>query len=89
MGFTHFVDDFKEPVLAFLLSSVVCFLFCPLFIYSWLHWVFSVVLGFFIAAFRLCLVVVSRGYSLVAVPRLIIVVASLMVENGLYGTWAQ
>ena len=75
--------------MAFLLSSVVCFLFRPLFIYFWLHWVFRVVLRFSVAALGLCLVMVSRGYSLVAVPRLLIVVASLMVENGLYGTWAQ
>ena len=89
VGFTHFVDHFKEPVLAFLLCSAVCFLFRPLFIYFWLHWVFRVVLGFSVAALGLCPVVVSRGYSLVTVPRLLTVVASLMVENGLYGTWAQ
>ena len=63
VGFTHFVDHFKEPVLVFLLSSVVCFLFRPLFIYFWLHWVFRVVLGFSVAALGLCLVVVSRGHS--------------------------
>ena len=42
--------------------------------YVWLHWVFTAVHG-------LSLVVASRGYSLVVVCGLIIVVASL--ENGL------
>ena len=46
-----------------------------LFICLWLHWVFIAVRG-------LSLVVVSRGYSLVAVHGLLIVVVSL-VEHGL------
>ena len=42
----------------------------------WLCWVF-------IAAHRLSLVLASRGCSLVAVFRLLIAVASLVVESGL------
>ena len=34
------------------------------------------------------LVVVSRGYCLVEVHRLLIVVASLVAEDGLMGAWA-
>ena len=34
------------------------------------------------------LVVVSRSYSLVAMCQLLIVVASLVVERGLWGAWA-
>jgi len=41
-----------------------------------LHWIF-------IAACRLFLVAVSRGYSPVAVHGLLIAVASLVVEHGL------
>ena len=47
-----------------------------LFVYFWLHWVFM-------AACGLSLVVASRGYSLVAVCRLLIAVASLVAEHGL------
>ena len=43
----------------------------------WLCWVFVVVHG-------LSLVEASQGCSLVAVPRLLIVVSSLVVEHGLY-----
>ena len=47
-------------------------IFLPyLFIYSWLHWVFT-------AAFRLSLAVVSGGSPLVAVHGLLTVVASLV-----------
>ena len=35
------------------------------------------------------LVVVSRGYTLVAVSRLLIAVASLVAEHELSGTWAS
>ena len=42
----------------------------------WLHWVFS-------AACRLSLVVVSRGYSLVAVCMFLIMAASLVVQHEL------
>ena len=49
--------------------------FFSLFIYFWLRWVF-------VAVYGLSLVVASRGYS-VAVCRLLIVVASLVVEHGL------
>ena len=42
----------------------------------WLHWVFS-------AACRLSLVVVSRGYSLVAVYMFLIMAASLVVQHEL------
>ena len=47
--------------------------FVYLFIYFGLYWVFA-------AAHRLSLVEVSRGYSLVAVLGLLIVVASLVEE---------
>ena len=53
-----------------------------MFIYFWLCWVFA-------AAFRLSLVAANRGYSLVAVHELLIVVASLAVEHRLQGAWAQ
>ena len=43
----------------------------------------------FIAACRLSLVEASRGYSLVAVFELLIVVASLVAEHGLQGTGLQ
>ena len=69
----------------------VLFLFKKLivFIYFWLCWVFVANAGF-------SLVEVSRGYSLIAVHRLLIVAASL-VGHRLYraqglsscGTWAQ
>ena len=42
--------------------------------YFWLCWVFT-------AVSRLSLVAVSRGYLLVAVPRLLIAVASLIAEH--------
>ena len=42
----------------------------------WLCWVF-------IAAWVFSLVAASRGYSLVAVSRLLIVVASIIAEHGL------
>ena len=45
-------------------------------LYFWLHWVF-------VASGELSLVVASRGYSLVAVHGLLIVVASLVVEQRL------
>ena len=37
----------------------------------------------------LSLVVVSRGYALVAVPGLLTAVASLVVEQGLSRAWTQ
>ena len=43
----------------------------------------------FIAAQGLSLVVGSEGYSLVAVLRLLTVVASLVAEHRLQGTWAS
>jgi len=52
------------------------------FIYFWLLWVFVAVRG-------LSLVAMSRGYSLVAVRRLLITLASLVVELGLEGLWAS
>ena len=45
-------------------------------IYFWLHWVF-------VAVCVLSLVEVSRGYSRIAVLRLLIVVASLVAKHGL------
>ena len=47
------------------------------FFFFWLCWVFVAVKG-------LSLVVVSRGYSLVAMLGFLIVVASLVVERGLW-----
>ena len=47
-----------------------------IFIYFWLHWVL-------IVAHRLSLVSVSRGYCIVAVCALLIVVASLVAEDRL------
>ena len=47
-----------------------------LFVYSWPRWVF-------VAVYGLLLVAVSRGYSVVAVCRLLIAVASLAVEHRL------
>ena len=44
--------------------------------FFWLHWVFVAVCG-------LSLVAASRGYTLVAVGRLLIAVASLGTEGGL------
>ena len=38
---------------------------------------------------RLSPVAVSRSYSLIAVQALLITVASLVVEHGLQGVWAQ
>ena len=51
-----------------------------LFLYFWLHWAF-------VAACGLSLVAVSGAYSLVL--GLLSVVASLLEDHGLYGTWAQ
>ena len=50
------------------------------FIY-WLCWVSSCA--------RFSLVVASRVYSLIAACRLLLLVASLVAELGLHGTWAQ
>ena len=50
------------------------------FIYFWLLWVF-------VAVCRLSLVVVSKGYSLVVVRGLLIVVAFLFAERGLRYLW--
>ena len=47
-----------------------------IYIYLWLRWVF-------VPSHGLSLVVASRGYSLVAVCRLLIAVASLVAEHGL------
>ena len=47
---------------------------CILFFYCWLHWVF-------VATDGVSLVAENRGYSLVAVHRLLFVVASLVVEH--------
>ena len=48
-------------------------------VYFWLCWVL-------VAAHRLSLVVVSKGYSLVVVHGLLSAVASLVAEHGLEGT---
>ena len=49
-----------------------------IFIYFWLYWIFIAVHG-------LSLVVAPGGYPLVVVHRLLIAVASLIVEHGLSG----
>ena len=51
-------------------------LYIYIYIYLWLRWVF-------VPSHGLSLVVASRGYSLVAVCRLLIAVASLVAEHGL------
>ena len=51
-------------------------IFFNLFIYFCLHWVFIVARG-------LSVVALSKGYSLIAVCRLLIVVASLVEEPSL------
>ena len=43
----------------------------------------------FVAVCGLSLVVVSRGYSLAVVCRLLITGASLAAEHRFYGTWAS
>ena len=50
-------------------------LFLTVFIYFWLCWIL-------VAVCRLSLIVVSRGYSLIAVLGLLIAVASLISEHG-------
>ena len=57
-------------------------LFLNKFIYLWLCWVFT-------AAHELSLVAMSKGYSLVAVLRLLTEVASLIVEHVLWGVQAS
>ena len=47
-----------------------------------MHWVF-------VAAHRLSVVMVNKGYSVVAVWRLLIVVASSVTEHRLWGLWAS
>ena len=49
-------------------------------VYFWLFWVF-------IAGFSL--VVASRGYSLIAVHKLLTAVAYFIVEHGVSGAWAS
>ena len=53
-----------------------------LFLYFWLCWVF-------VAVHRLSLVAASRSYSLVMVHRLLIAVASFVVEHGLQNMWTS
>ena len=57
-------------------ENLTKWIFKFLFVYFWLYWVF-------IAACELSLVVASRGYSLIAVCRLLTAVASPVVEHGL------
>ena len=59
-----------------LLPRIFFFFESNLFLYFWLHWVF-------VASCRLSLVTASGGCSLVAVLRLLMVVASLVEEHGL------
>ena len=57
-------------------GNVYLLSFIYIYIYLWLRWVF-------VPSHGLSLVVASRGYSLVAVCRLLIAVASLVAEHGL------
>ena len=66
----------KEGLGDYVLCHSISFFFFNLFIYFWLHWVFTAVHG-------LSLVTASEGYSLFAAHGLFIVVASLVVEHGL------
>ena len=73
--------NFLDLCLHVISKTLDCFsffsiLFMCLLIYFCLHWVF-------VAVSSLSLVAASRGYSLVAVCRLLIVVASLVVEHRL------
>ena len=63
--------------LSFFFKEVILFIysFIYLFIYLWLHWVFVAV-----RAFSSC---AERGLLFVAVHRLLIAVASLVVKHGL------
>ena len=81
--------DLELGLLAFRVSS---FLEIILFIYLWLCWVFVAVWAFFLVA-------LSSGYCLVVLHGLLIVMASLVAEDGLAGegrgsfhscdTWAR
>ena len=53
-----------------------------LFVYLWLCWLF-------VAELELSLVAASKGHSLDMTHRLLTAVVSLVVECGLWGTWAQ
>ena len=70
-----------ELLQPFCVLEEIIFLKC-LFIYCWLHWVSFAVPG-------LPLIAASRGSSLVVVCRLLIVVASLIVEHELLGMRAS
>ena len=54
-----------------------------LFFFFWLCWVLFVAHRFFVDAAGLSLVVVTRGYSIVAVHELLIAVGSLVAEHRL------
>ena len=56
---------------------------------NWLRWVFDATHRLFVASPGLYLVVASRGYSLVVVHGLLIVVASFVVEPRLQGVRAS
>ena len=62
--------------------SILFFIYINLFIYLWLRWIF-------IAALGLSLVGGEQGLPFVAVPELLIAVASLVVEHGLYACGLQ
>ena len=74
LTYFHTNDTYVLIAVLGLFSKVfLCMYVC---MYVWLHWVF-------IAARGLSLAAASRGYSFVAVHRLLIVVASLVAEHGL------
>ena len=76
-------SDYCNAFLSLFLIKFFFFIFL-IFIY-----LFSGCTGLFIAASRLTLIAESRGYFLVVVCGLFIMVASLVAEHGFYGMWAS
>ena len=77
----------KNSLTELLLDSSSLLSFIYFIYYFWLRWVFA-------AGCRLSVVVMrvgggSRSYSLVALRKMLIAVASLVTENGLQGPWAS
>ena len=66
--------------LSFFFSLLFIFFFI---IYICLCWVFDAAHGLFVAVLGLSLIMVNGGYSLVAARRLLLTVASLVVEHRL------
>ena len=82
---SNFLFSFKIQLSQYLIHLhlfLINFFKRNLFIYFWLRWVF-------LAERRLSLVAASRDYSSVVVRRLLIAVASLVAEHGLYAHGLQ